>query len=133
MLMFGTIDYEKIQRHKKSFLFYNCFFLILMNCFQFTFVIPGLKGFQWPWFFIHLCLMALFAYIFTAIFDSHVLPVFAVSLSMTTLGMLSRLWLEWGEYSMLEHMNWGVYIGFPVTITAIIMLFYYLFLWKIRT
>ncbi|WP_232828045.1 hypothetical protein [Paraliobacillus sp. X-1268] len=35
-----------------------------------------------------------------------------------------RLWLEWGEFSLVEHMNPTVYVGYPIVGSLIITGFY---------
>lgn len=34
------------------------------------------------------------------------------------------LWLEWGEYSLVEHTNLAVYVFYPTSIAIIITGFY---------
>ena len=45
-------------------------------------------------------------------------------LLLSTLGMGWRIWLEWGEYSLAEHMNIIVIVGYPIAIASFIALSY---------
>ena len=58
------------------------------------------------------------------IFINKVVLVFIISLLLCSLGMGWRLWLEWGEFSLVEHTNVVVIIGYPCILAFIITLFY---------
>lgn len=65
------------------------------------------------------------ANIFVGLFKERLSLVFIVSLVFSALGMGWRLWLEWGEFSLVEHMNPVVLIGYPCIIAFIISLMYH--------
>ena len=87
-------------------------------------MIPGLKGFSLFFMIYTLLMYFLVANIFVVLFKEKTWFVFICSLLFSSLGMGWRLWLEWGEYSLVEHMNPAVYFGYPSIITLIITAFY---------
>ncbi len=64
------------------------------------------------------------ANIFVGLFKGRLLFVPMISLFLSSLGMGWRLWLEWGEFSLVEHMNPTVYVGYPIVGSLIITGFY---------
>lgn len=122
--MFGEHFYEQIQMKRSYFLIVSIIAIVFITGITFTFVIPGLKGFGWTFFFIALVFYFVIANIFVGLYEDRLLFVFFVSLVFSVLGMGWRLWLEWGEYSLVEHMNPVVIIGYPCIIALIISLMY---------
>ena len=53
--------YEKVQKKPLFFMIYNIISIVFISGITFTFVIPGLSGFNWFFFF-----MALFVYFLVA-------------------------------------------------------------------
>ncbi|GAA0371504.1 hypothetical protein GCM10008932_23530 [Alkalibacterium iburiense] len=85
--------------------------------------------------FASLCLYFFVATIFVELLRDHLLFVFFHSLILSSVGMGWRLWLEWGEYSLSEHMQASVLIAYPIIIALIITLTYVVFpklhsIWK---
>lgn len=123
--MLGENFYEQVQKKPLFFLIYNILVILFFTGITFTFVIPGLKGFTWYFFFIALIIYFVVANIFVGLFKERLSLVFLLSLLCSALGMGWRLWLEWGEFSLVEHMNPVVLFGYPCMIALIIFLMFY--------
>ena len=115
---------EKIQKKPLFFTIYNIISIVFFSGITFTFVIPGLSGFNWLFFFTALFIYFLLANVFVGLFKERLVFVFILSLILSALGMGWRFWLEWGEVSLLEHTNVMVAIGYPCSLALIITLFY---------
>lgn len=113
-----------VKKSPKTFLIFSIIAILSYSGISFTFVIPGLKGFSLFLMIVTLSLCFLVANILVGIFKGKTWIVFIFSLFFSSLGMGWRLWLEWGEYSLVEHMNVVVYIGYPCTIAFIITTIY---------
>ncbi|MER2112260.1 MAG: ABC transporter permease [Solibacillus isronensis] len=87
-------------------------------------VIPNLKGFDLVSTFIVFLIYIVVANVFVGIFVRKTEMVFFISLLFSALGMGWRLWLEWGDFSLVEHKNIVVMIGYP-SITALIITLLY--------
>ncbi|MEK4130023.1 ABC transporter permease [Solibacillus sp. FSL W8-0474] len=122
--MLSKSSFEKIEKNKKRFLLFNIIVILFNTGISFTFVIPNLKGFDLATLFIALVFYILVGNIFAGIFINKVGLVFIISLVLCSLGMGWRLWLEWGEFSLVEHTNVVVIIGYPCIISFIITLIY---------
>ena len=123
--MLGENFYEQVQKKRLYFLIISLIAIFFITGITFTFVIPSLKGFEWSFLFIALLLYFVVANIFVGLFKERLSLVFIVSLVFSALGMGWRLWLEWGEFSLVEHMNPVVLIGYPCIIAFIILLMYH--------
>lgn len=73
-----------------------------------------------------LFLYFLAANIFAGLFSDKVWVVFTLSLILSSMGMGWRLWLEWGEFSLVDHMRLSVYFGYPFVCAVVITIFYFL-------
>lgn len=122
--MLSKSSFEKIEKNKMRFLLFNIIVILFNTGISFTFVIPSLKGFDLASLFIALVFYILVGNIFAGIFINKVGLVFIISLVLCSLGMGWRLWLEWGEFSLVEHTNVVVMIGYPCIISFIITLIY---------
>ena len=122
--MFSKTDLEKIQQNKKHFLLFNIIVVLFASGITFTAVIPNLKGFNLITLFVAFGFYILVGSIFVGIFKNKSVLVFIISLVLTSLGMGWRLWLEWGEFSLVEHTNMIVIIGYPCILALIITLTY---------
>ena len=122
--MLGDNFYKQVQEKRVSFLVMGILTIIFTSGITFTFVIPTLKGFEWFSLLIALLLYFLVANIFIGVFKDRLLLVFISSLILSALGMGLRIWLEWGEYSLIEHMNPVVLIVYPCIIALITLLMY---------
>ncbi|KGR79034.1 hypothetical protein [Ureibacillus manganicus] len=122
--MLGGNFYEQVQMKRLFSLIISIIAIVFITGITFTFVIPGLKGFGWFFLFIALIFYFVIANIFVGLFKDRLLLVFIVSLVFSTLGMEWRLWLEWGEFSLVEHMNPVVLVGYPCIIAFVISLMY---------
>ena len=123
--MLGESFYEQMQKKRVSFLVMSIIAIVFTTGITFTFVIPGLKGFEWSFFLIALLVYLAVANIFAGLFKGRLLLIFIVCLLLSALGMGWRLWLEWGEFSLVEHTNPYVLIGYPFIVAIIISLMYY--------
>lgn len=116
--------YEQVQNKRLSFLVLSMIAIVFNTGITFTFVIPGLKGFSLYQTIISLAFYCLIANIFVGLFKERLYLVFTISLLLSSLGMGWRLWLEWGEFSIVEHMNPVVMIAYPCFVALIISLIY---------
>ncbi|MFY0744495.1 ABC transporter permease [Solibacillus silvestris] len=122
--MFGTDDYKKIEKNRKHFIIFNLITILFFTGISFTYVIPNLKGFDLGSSFIVFLIYIVIANIFVGIFVHKTVLVFFISLIFSALGMGWRLWLEWGEFSLVEHTNIVVMVGYPCITALIITLIY---------
>ena len=122
--IFNTNDFEKIEKNKNHFLLFNILVILFISGITFTAVIPNLKGFNLATLVVTLGFYILIGNIFVGIFKNNIGFVFIISLILTSLGMGWRLWLEWGEFSLIEHTNVVVIIGYPCILAFIITLIY---------
>jgi len=122
--MFSKTEFENIQKNKMKFLLINIAAILFISGISFTFVIPNLKGFSLSALFIALLFYIVVGNIFVGIFINKIELVFIISLALCSLGMGWRLWLEWGEFSLVEHTNVVVIIGYPCILAFIITLIY---------
>ncbi|MGA4518996.1 ABC transporter permease [Solibacillus silvestris] len=122
--MFGTDDYKKIEKNRKHFIIFNLITILFFTGISFTYVIPNLKGFDLGSSFIVFLIYIVIANVFVGIFVHKTVLVFFISLIFSALGMGWRLWLEWGEFSLVEHTNIVVMVGYPCITALIITLIY---------
>ena len=122
--MFNKDDFGKIEKNKNHFLLFNITVILFASGITFTAVIPNLKGFDLATSFVTLGFYILIGNIFVGIFKNNIGLVFVISLILSSLGMGWRLWLEWGEFSLIEHTNVVVIIGYPCILAFIITLIY---------
>ena len=122
--MLGENFYEQIQKKPSFFMMYNILAIIFFSGITFTFVIPGLYGFNW--FFLLLAIVIYFfvANIFVGLIKGRIALVFILSLIFSALGMGWRFWLEWGEFTLIEYTNMVVVIGYPCILALIVTLIY---------
>ena len=122
--MLGENFYEQIQKKSSFFMVYIILTVIFFSCFTFTFVIPGLYGFNWFFLFLAIVVYFFVANIFVALIKERIALVFIISLISSALGMGCRFWLEWGEFTLVEYTNMVVVIGYPCILALIITLIY---------
>ena len=130
--MFGTDNYKKIEKNRKYFLVFNVITILFFTGISFTYVIPNLKGFDLGSSFIVFLIYIVVANVFVGVYVHKTVLVFFISLIFSALGMGWRLWLEWGEFSLAEHTNIVVMVGYPC-ITALIITLIYAVSEKIKT
>lgn len=111
-----------IRENRRSSFIMSSLGIIMTAGLTFTFAIPGLKGFEWTFLIGALGIYFIAANIFAELFKEKLILVLSSSLVLSTLGMGGRLWLEWGEFSLIEHMHPLVIIGYPTVIALIISL-----------
>ncbi|WP_342543650.1 ABC transporter permease [Paenisporosarcina sp. FSL H8-0542] len=116
--------YHKVAKSSAKFLIFTIIIILFFTGITFTFVIPGLKGFSLYFMIVSLLIYFVVANIFVGLSKERIWFVFIGSLILSSLGMGWRLWLEWGEYSLVEHMNPVVYVGYPSIIAFIITAIY---------
>ena len=122
--MFGTDNYKKIEKNRKYFLVFNVITILFFTGISFTYVIPNLKGFDLGFSLLVFLIYIIVANVFVGIFVHKTVLVFFISLLFSALGMGWRLWLEWGEFSLVEHTNFVVMVGYPYITALIITLIY---------
>ncbi|WP_339196471.1 ABC transporter permease [Solibacillus sp. FSL R5-0449] len=122
--MFDTDAYKKLEKNRKHFLIFNLITILFFTGISFTFVIPSLKGFDLGSTLIVFLIYIVVANVFVGIFVHKIELVFLISLLFSALGMGWRLWLEWGEFSLVEHTNIVVMIGYPCITALVITLIY---------
>lgn len=117
--------YNQVGKSRNTFLLFAALNLLFISGISFTFVIPGLKGFSL--FFVVLTLLMYFivANLFVGLFKDRMWFVFTICIILISFGMGWRLWLEWGEVTLVEHTSLAVYIGYP-SIRAIILTMFYI-------
>ena len=122
--MLGEQLYNRVGKSRNTFLLFGILNILFFSGISFTFVIPGLKGFSL--FFVVLTLLMYFivANIFVGVFKGRIGVVFLICIISSCAGMGWRLWLEWGEFSLVEHTNLAVYIGYPIVSAIIITTLY---------
>lgn len=116
--------YEQVRNKPIEFLVLAILSIVFITGSTFTFVIPSLKGFSLYFLILSLAFYFLIANIFVGLYKEQLYFVFFISLLLSSLGMGWRLWLEWGEFSFLEHMNPLVIVGYPIIVAFIISLLY---------
>lgn len=125
--MFNQQSYNRIGNSPTKFLLFAAVIILFTTGITFTFVIPGFKGFSLYQLLVALWMYYLVANIFVGLFKGKVWFVFFSTLVLSSLGMGWRIWLEWGEYSLVEHMHPLVLVGYPGSIAVIITLMYVVF------
>lgn len=121
-LMLGENFYEQVQKKPSFFMIYNILVIIFSSGITFTFVIPGLYGFNWFFLFWAIVVYFFVANIFVVLIKERIALVFIIPLILSALGMGWRFWLEWGESNLVEYMV--VVIGYPCILALIITLIY---------
>ncbi|RSK27621.1 ABC transporter permease [Bacillus sp. HMF5848] len=116
--------YAQVEKSAKGFFIFAIIIILFFSGISFTFVIPGLKGFDLFFMILTLFMYFMVANIFVGLFKERLWFILMICLLVSSLGMGWRLWLEWGEFSLVEHMNPTVYVGYPIVITLIITGFY---------
>ena len=122
--MLGENFYELIQKKPTFFMIYNILAILFFSGITFTFVIPGLYGFDWFFLFFALVIYFFVANIFIGLFKERLFLVFILCLICSALGMGWRFWLEWGEFTLVEYTNMVVAIGYPCILALIITMVY---------
>ncbi|WP_010095137.1 hypothetical protein [Ornithinibacillus scapharcae] len=124
--MLGETFYHQIRQKRTSFTILSITLIIFISGISFTYVIPTLKGFDWIFVFITLISYFLAANVFIGLYRNRILMIYMLSFALSSMGMGWRVWLEWEEYSLVEHMNPIVLIGYPTVVASIIVLIYQL-------
>lgn len=122
--MLDKDSFAKIQKNKSQFLIFNIIVILFTSGITFTAVFPNLKCFDIATSIVTLGFYILIGNIFVGIFENSIGLVFSMSLLLSSLGMCWRLWLEWGEFSLIEHTNIVVIIGYPCILALMITVIY---------
>lgn len=122
--MLGEQFYKRVGKSRNTFLIFAIITILFYSGISFTFVIPGLKGFSLFSMALTLLMYFIAANIFVGLFKDRIWFVFTICIILNGLGMGWRLWLEWGEFSLVEHTSLAVYIGYPTVSAIIITIFY---------
>ncbi|WP_039043905.1 hypothetical protein [Sporosarcina sp. ZBG7A] len=116
--------YERVGKSRNTFLIFATITILFFSGISFTFVIPGLKGFSLFNVVLTLSMYFIAANVFVGLYKNRIWFIFTICIILNSLGMGWRLWLEWGEFSLVEHSSLAVYIGYPIISAIIITIFY---------
>ncbi|WP_034299992.1 hypothetical protein [Alkalibacterium sp. AK22] len=116
--------YQQVGIAPRLFSLYSFLTILFFSGITFTFVIPGLKGFDLYSMMLALLMYFIVANVFVGLFEKRVWFVFILSLVLSNLGMWGRLWVEREEYSLVEHQNSIIYFSYPVAIALTVTIFY---------
>lgn len=120
--MFRAPIHRRIQEEKLHYIVIGFLAILFTSGITFTFVIPGLKGFDVAFLAGAILVYYVIANIFVEIFIDQRLLMFLLTFIVSSLGMAGRIWLEWGEISLVEHMNIFVLIGYPICVSLFLIL-----------
>lgn len=118
--MLKITDFEKIERNKIWFYLFIILTVIFISGSTFTSVIPYLKDFSLFLFIFGIGIYFLMGNLLVGLITNKPSIILILSLALSSLGMGWRLWLEWGEFSLIEHTRTIVLIGYPCIISFII-------------
>lgn len=116
--------YQQVGIAPRLFSLYSFLTILFFSGITFTFVIPALKSFDLYFMMLALLMYFIVANVFVGLFEKRVWFVFILSLVLSNLGMWGRLWVEWEQYSLVEHQNSIIYFSYPVAIALTITIFY---------
>lgn len=122
-----------VNHHRKSIVACMMLLLVVISGIHFTFVFPYLSGFTWSYFlFVVVPSYFSIAAILSVSYPQSSVFVGTSSFICSALGMGWRLFIEWGENSLLDYMNPITCVSYPFIITFI-MIVSYLIIEKSRT
>lgn len=122
--MNNTADNKKLEQNKSKLFWFVILTLVFFSGASFTYVIPFLKGFNLFLFVLGLGIYVFIGDLLVKLIANKTSLIFLSALILSTLGMGWRVWLEWGEYSLIEHTKGLLLIGYPFIISLIITLTY---------
>ena len=111
-----------VEKKRKSFSILTFAFIIFFGCVSFPINIAEDNSF-WLFMLIPYFYIAIILY---GLYKKRPLFVFSITFLLNSLGLLCRVLLEWGEYSMtrdLTQLNVGLYL---ILIPALVIFIYYL-------
>ena len=120
--MFRAPIYKRIQKEELHYKVSGFLAILFTSGMTFTFVIPGLKDFDLIFFVGSIFVYYVIVNIFEKNFIDQLFWMFLLTCLSSSLGMVGRILLEWGEYSLIEHMNIFVIIGYPITVALLLLL-----------
>lgn len=120
--MFRAPIYKRIQKEELHYKVSGFLAILFTSGMTFTFVIPGLKGFDLIFFVGTIFVYYVIVNIFEKNFIDQRFWMFLRTYISSSLGMVGRIWLEWGEFSLVEHMNMFVIIGYPISVALLLLL-----------
>lgn len=120
--MFRAPIYKRIQKEELHYKVSGFLAILFTSGMTFTFVIPGLKGFDLIFFVGTIFVYYVIVNIFEKNFIDQRFWMFLRTYISSSLGMVGRIWLEWGEFSLVEHMNIFVIIGYPISVALLLLL-----------
>lgn len=120
--MFRAPIYKRIQKEELHYKVSGFLAILFTSGMTFTFVIPGLKGFDLIFFVGTIFVYYVIVNIFEKNFIDQLFWMFLRTYISSSLGMVGRIWLEWGEFSLVEHMNMFVIIGYPISVALLLLL-----------
>lgn len=122
--MNNTADNIKFKQNKSKLFWFIILTLVFFSGASFTYVIPFLKGFNLFLFVLGLGIYVFIGDLLVKLIANKTSLIFLSALILSSLGMGWRVWLEWGEYSLIEHTKGLLLIGYPFIISLIITLTY---------
>lgn len=120
--MFRAPIYKRIQKEELHYKVSGFLAILFTSGMTFTFVIPGLKGFDLIFFVGTIFVYYVIVNIFEKNFIDQRFWMFLRTYISSSLGMVGRIWLEWAEFSLVEHMNMFVIIGYPISVALLLLL-----------
>lgn len=120
--MFRAPIYKRIQKEELHYKVSGFLAILFTSGMTFTFVIPGLKGFDLIFFVGTIFVYYVIVNIFEKKFIDQRFWMFLRTYISSSLGMVGRIWLEWGEFRLVEHMNMFVIIGYPISVALLLLL-----------
>lgn len=122
--MFDQPTFEKIASHRKGFLVFNAVTIIFFSGILFTFVIPMMKGFILSQFLMAILVYVVVANIYSGLYKKNPLFVFISVFIFSSLGVLWRVLLEWGEYSLNGYVTPTVIGGYLLALSIFVTTVY---------
>ena len=122
--MFDQPTFEKIASHRKGFLFFNAGSIVFFGGILFTFVIPMMKGFILSQFLMAILVFVVVANIYSGLYKKKPLFVFISVFIFSSLGVLWRVLLEWGEYSLEGYVTPIVIGGYLLALSIFVTMVY---------
>lgn len=122
--MINTADNKKFEQNKTKLIWFIILTIVFFSGASFTNVIPFLKGFNLFLFVFGLGIYIFIGDLLVKLIANKASLIFLSALALSSLGLGWRLWLEWGEYSLIEHTKGLLFIGYPSIISLIITLTY---------
>ena len=124
--MFALQSYENIKNQRKKFIMLNMIAILFISGMTFTFVIPSMKYFSFLQFSVSIIMYYFIANIYNGLYKKKPFIVFISVLFLSSLGILWRVILEWGEESLSTYMKPVILFSYPFSIALFVTIIYIL-------